>query len=190
MTDPVTGAHLDPHEVTAYLGGGLAPAEKGRLEAHLADCDECAEELVAVARLGSARPARPRWLGIAAAAAAAVIALALVGPRVVRDAPDTVPPVRGDTSATLALAAPADGAELDRPPLFAWHPVPGAAAYRISVTLADGDSVWAATTSDTTARAPEALLPPRPDGYYWYVDVLLADGRSLGGTPRRFRLLP
>lgn len=187
MTDTSPPRHLDPHEVTGYLEAALSTPDRGRVEAHLADCEECAAELVAVGRLRGRTRAPTRWLG-AAAAAAAVVAVVLLGPRVTRKPGETPSPVRGDSVSALRLVAPSDGADLAGAPVFAWRSVPGAAAYRIMVSRADGDSVWAATTRDTTARPPQEALAAQAEPYYWYVDALLADGRSVSGTPHRFRL--
>jgi anti-sigma factor RsiW len=190
MTESSPRAHVEPHEVTAYLDGTLSPAERGRFETHLAECEVCAAELVEVMRLQRrSRSPRTGWIGLAAAAAIAVVVL---GPRVARESVVAPPPVRGDSlpGAALVLVAPADGAELDEPPVLAWRPVAGVAAYRVQVSRADGDSVWAQTTRDTTATPPAAALDPSAEPYYWYVDALLADGRSVGGTPHRFRLAP
>ena len=182
--------HAEPHEVTAYLEATLSPADRARFEAHLADCEPCAAELVEVMRLQrGSRSSRTGWIGLAAAAAIAVVLLA---PRLAHEPSVTTSPVRGDSlpAATLVLVTPSDGAELREPPLLAWRPVMGAAAYRVLVSRADGDSVWAETTRDTTAAPPAAALVPSPEPYYWYVDALLADGRSVGGPPHRFRLGP
>jgi anti-sigma factor RsiW len=190
MTESSPRAHVEPHEVTAYLEATLSPVERARFETHLADCDVCAAELVEVMRLrhGSWSP-RTGWIGLAAAAAIAVVVL---GPQLDREPGVTPPPLRGDSlpAAALVLVAPADGAELREPPVLAWRAVAGAAAYRVLVSRADGDSVWAETTRDTMATPPAAALDPSPEPYYWYVDALLADGQSVGATPHRFRLGP
>lgn len=185
---PSPDGHLDPHEVASYLSGTSEPVARARIEAHLADCEECTAEVVAVRRLHRGAPSSRRWLG-AAAAAAAVIAVVLVGPRL-GERPAVTTPVRGgdSTSAVVSLSPP-DGATLAAP-VFTWRPVAGATAYRIAITRADGDSVWAASVRDTSVRAPDGVLVPAPDGYFWYVDALLADGRSIAGTAHEFRLGP
>jgi hypothetical protein len=71
--------------------------------------------------------------------------------------------------------------------VFTWHALPEATTYRVTITRADGDSVWAALTADTTAHTPAGLLSPSEGQYYWYVDALLADGRSVAAPIRRFR---
>jgi hypothetical protein len=190
MTHTPLSAHVDPHDVVGYIEATLPPAERARVEAHLSVCEDCTSELAAVSRLR--RPARRQVLRIGlAAAAAAAIAIVLLGPRVQRP-PANEPPVRGDDAAAAAptVVAPADGAILSAAPVFAWRPLPGATAYRISVSRADGDSVWAATVRDTVVAMPAGVLRAGTDPYYWYVDVLLPDGRSLAGKPRQFRLGP
>jgi anti-sigma factor RsiW len=188
---PSPEGHPEPHEVSAYLSGAADPAARARIEAHLADCGECTEELVAVRRLRRASPSVSRRLALAGAAAAAVTAVVLVGHRAGGPTGPATPPVRGDGSAAaVTTVSPPEGASIDAPPTFAWQPVAGATAYRISITRADGDSVWAASLRDTVARAPEGVLTPAPDGYFWYVDALLADGRSVAGTAHEFRLGP
>jgi predicted anti-sigma-YlaC factor YlaD len=184
---PSPDGHLDPHEVAAYLSGTSEPVARARVEAHLADCEQCTAELVAVRRLHRGAPRGRSWLG-AAAAAAAVIAVVLIGPRL-GERPAVTPPVRGDSTSTVVSLSPRNGATLVTP-VFAWRPVAGATAYRITITRADGDSVWAASVRDTSVRVPDGALVPAPDGYFWYVDALLADGRSIAGSAHEFRLGP
>jgi hypothetical protein len=190
MTHTPPSVHVDPHDIVGYIEATLPSAERARVEAHLSVCDDCTSELAAVSRLR--RPARRPILHIGlAAAAAAVIALVLLTPRVQRPPADE-PPVRGDEAAATAatVVTPADGAILEAAPVFAWRSLTGATAYRISVSRADGDSVWAATVRDTVVAIPAGVLRAGTDPYYWYVDVLLSDGRSLAGKPRQFRLGP
>lgn len=191
MTAPMPSEdHLEVEQVVGYLENRLTTAERRQVQAHLADCAECAAELVDVSRLR--RPARPgsRWLATAAAAAA-VIAIALVGPRVAhRTSAAPEPPVRGTPGMVVSVVAPAEGESISGTPAFTWRAVPGATAYRVTVSRADGDSVWAATVRDTTARSPASVALGGSDPYYWYVDVLLADGRSIGGTAHEFRVRP
>jgi putative zinc finger protein len=186
---PSPQGHPDPHEVTAYLSGTADRAARARFEAHLADCADCAEELVAVRRLHRRPPPMSRRFAVAGAAAAAVIAVALVGHRVGGPPVPTTPPVRGDGSAAaVTTVSPQEGAAIEPSQTFAWRPVAGATSYRISITLADGDSVWAASVADTAVRAPEQALTGGSGTYFWYVDALLADGRSVAGTAHEFRL--
>ena len=88
----------------------------------------------------------------------------------------------------VTTVSPPEGATIEASPTFTWRPVAGASAYRISITRADGDSVWAASVSDTAVRAPEGTLTQGSGTYFWYVDALLADGRSVAGTAHEFHL--
>jgi len=185
---PSPGAHVDPHDIVGYLENTLGAADRARVETHLSACEECTAELVAVRRLHHQTSRQRHWIGIAAAAAG-IAAILLLRPGIGRE-PESPPPVRGGADSGIAIVAPAEGASVTESPLFTWRAVPGAAAYRISVSRADGDSVWSATLPDTSVRAPAGALVGGTALYYWYVDALLADGRSVPGTAHEFRLRP
>ena len=187
-SDPMTSqVHLDPTEVAGYVGGTISGDARRRVERHLADCEACAEEVAAIARL--ARPsAAPRWLPYAAVAAVLAGVVLLV--------PRGGPPAGGDTLRdggppdAIAVVAPADGAVLPAPPTLVWRPVPRATTYRVMVTGSDGDSLWAAHTSDTAIMLPETVSADSGVTRHWYVDALLADGSSLSSGMQTFRTGP
>jgi putative zinc finger protein len=191
MTAPgASGPHLEVEQVVGYLENRLPAGERRRAAAHVAECAECAAELVAVSRLQRQPRRTTRWLG-AAAAAAAVVAVALVGPRLASHSPEPPEsPVRGSDAAGVSTVAPPDGGETRGVPELIWHAVPGASVYHVTVSRADGDSVWSATVRDTTVSPPATAVTAGPDPYYWYVDALLADGRSVSGRAREFRASP
>jgi hypothetical protein len=185
-----SGPHLDVEQVVGYLENRLPDGERRRAEAHVAECGECAAEIVAVSRVHRQPGRTRRWLG-AVAAAAAVVALALAGPRLASHSPGTPEsPVRGADAVGVSTVSPLDGGEIRGAPEFIWHAVPGASVYRITISRADGDSVWSATVRDTTVSPPATAVIAGPDPYYWYVDALLADGRSVSGRAREFRASP
>lgn len=66
--------HPSDVEIAAYLDHGLPPAERSRLESHLADCATCRQHVIDSRSLVR-RVRRPQrmlaWGGIAAAAAVA-----------------------------------------------------------------------------------------------------------------------
>ncbi len=186
-----SAAHLEEGEVTRYLARTLAPADRESVEHHLADCAECTAELVAVSRLHQSGRVPVRRIAAVAAAAAAVAGIVLLGPGLVPRHPEGAPPIRGaESQPTVSVILPADGAVLTGAPDFTWHAVPGATAYRVSVSRASGDSVWATTTSDTSVRASAQVSRAGSGLYYWYVDVLLEDARSIPGPVHEFRLEP
>jgi len=132
-----------------------------------------------------------RRLAAVAAAAAVVAGVALLGPALRHRGPSDASPIRGtDDEAGIRIVAPTDGAILHGRADFTWHAVPGATTYRISVSRADGDSVWATTSGDTIVPASIEVSRAGPGLYYWYVDVLLGDGRSIGGTVHEFQIGP
>src|SRR5688572_22051388 len=74
----MSDSHLSSHELASYLSADLGEGERRRMEAHLADCDECRDELVAVRQLAAAATPTvkrrfPIGIGVAAAAAIAVL---------------------------------------------------------------------------------------------------------------------
>jgi hypothetical protein len=187
-SDPTTSqAHLDPAEVAGYVGGTIAGDARRRVERHLADCEACAEEVAAIARL--ARPsAAPRWLPYAAVAAV-LAGLLVFGPRGdSRDSDDTLRD--GGPAAAITVLAPPDGAVLDGPATLVWRSVPRAVTYRVLVTGSDGDSLWAVHTSDTAVRVPPVPNVDTVTLRHWYVDALLADGSSLSSGMRSYRARP
>jgi hypothetical protein len=185
-----SAAHLEPADVARYLARTLSPADLESVEHHLADCAPCTAELVAVSRLHQADRAPLRRITTVAAAAAAVAGIVLLGPSLVPRRP-SAPQIRGaDSLPAVSVILPADGAVLAAAPDFTWRAVPGATAYRVSVSRASGDSVWATTTSDTSVRGSDHVSRAGSGLYYWYVDVLLEDARSVAGPVHEFRIEP
>lgn len=185
-----SAAHLETEGVARYLAKTLSPADRETVEHHLADCAECTAELVAVSRLHRAGRAPARRIAAVAAAAAVVAGIVLLGPGIMRH-PASTPQIRGaESQPVVSVVLPADGAVLPAAPDFTWRAVPGATAYRVSVSRASGDSVWATTTSDTNVRGSAHVSRAGSGLYYWYVDVLLEDARSIAGSVHEFRIEP
>ncbi len=184
-------SHLEPHEVVAYLERTLPAPERTRIEAHLAACEDCSNEIAEVWRLWrpGARPAR--WLPVGLAAAAVVAAVVLLRPaghRPERAAGDLL---RGsERGSEVITVAPADSAVVQGRPVLVWRPVAGATGYRITVSREDGDSLWAGSTGDTTAAIPAGVALARSGTYFWYVDALLSDGQSLSSGLHEFKTGP
>ena len=186
-----SAAHLGAGEMARYLARTLSPADRESVEHHLADCAQCTGELVAVNRLHRADRAPMRKVAAVAAAAAAVAGIVLLGPALVPPRPANAPEIRGaESQPAVSVVLPADGAVLRAAPDFTWRAVPGATAYRVSVSRASGDSVWATTTSDTSVRGTPHVSRAGSGLYYWYVDVLLEDARSIPGPVHEFRIEP
>jgi anti-sigma factor RsiW len=188
--------HPTSEDIAAYLNGALAPTGRAVLEEHLAACVECRHEVTTARRLLRQHryPKRRLWL-IPAAAAAVVAAVMLV--RAPRPAPLGRQPLRSlqsgaaDTVATISVLTPADGETVPaRPVIFAWRGQPDRPLYRLSLTEASGREVWSAETTDTTLTLPATVSLERGRSYFWIVDALGADGRSLTTKTHRFVTRP
>ena len=161
-------SHLSPADVAAYVDGVLPPSERSRVEGHLADCDACRSELVAVARL--LRPQRRRqWyvpIGIAAAAAL----LLFVWPRAAQKAPMSPPNYREPVvTTTVAPLIVAPRGATTAPRRLVWTSVPHADRYRMTLFDATGAVLWESQTSDTTAAIPATIALRPGASYFWQV---------------------
>jgi len=183
--------HLDPGEVALHVAGTSPPGERAKIEAHLALCDRCTDEVVAAWRFAGRRRMRPALLGVGIAAAAAIAGLLLLPPG--RAPSPTAPVVRGagaDSARALMVVTPRDRDTVSRPVVLTWRSRPDMATYKISVAEANGDSVWALVTEDTTVSLPDSVRVAPGRDYLWYVDGLKADGRALTSGIHQFRLRP
>ena len=179
--------HLDSGAVAAYVDRAVAPAERDRIESHLADCPECRDEVVQVTRLRRGMHSARKWLIAVPAAAAAIVTLVLLRPA------DTSPSGTlrdgGERGLHVALLAPAESLEA-RPVgalTFVWRSVGGGVSYRFALTDQSGDIVWNTTSADTAVLLDTADRL-RPGRYFWYVDALLRDGRSVTSGARSLRI--
>ena len=178
--------HLGSRDVAAYVDRALNPAERDAIEAHLSECADCRDEVVQVSRLRRVLNSRRRWLFAAPVAAAAVLAVMLLPSRT----PDE-PVLRdgGEPVLAVTIVAPADSAPAPSGGTkisFTWRSMDSVVSYRFAITDASGDVVWSATSTDTTARLP-ASIHLQPGNYFWYVDALLPDGRSVASRVRTLR---
>jgi putative zinc finger protein len=177
---PGGGVHLESSEIAAYLDRALPKSERDRVESHLADCAQCRRESVEVLRVRNRMRRRSRWLVIPPVAAAAVVLFVLVRAGAI---PGTTPPVLrdggdGPMPRVVIVSPPDSGAGGSEHMSFVWRSVGPGVSYRITISDPKGDVVWSAAASDTTARVP-ASVQLRRSTYYWYVDALLPDGRSI-----------
>ena len=178
--------HLESRDVAAYLDRALSPAARDAIEAHLADCADCRDEVVQLTRLRRVANRRRRWLFVVPVAAAAALAVMLLPP----GKPDE-PVLRdgGEPVLAVTIVAPADSAltPLGAPRVsFTWRSMDSVVSYRFAITDGSGDVVWSATSTDTTVQLP-ASIHLRPGNYFWYVDALLPDGRSVASRVRSLR---
>ena len=84
--------HLRLDQVVQYARGGLEPAERERVEQHLAACDSCADEIGDVVRLSRREPSRTAWRWYGPLAAAAAVLLVVWTGRLQRSREGVQPP--------------------------------------------------------------------------------------------------
>lgn len=201
MTDFHSGEPLTEHpaaeDVAAYLSERLAPDARAALEEHLAECRECRQLVTSARRLLRSHRAPNRLVWMVPAAAAAVLAIAVLA-RAPGNSPGgdeplrSVPGAAGPESAlTIPVVSPPDGHIVTvRPIVFVWRSQPGKPLYRLSLTEASGRQVWSGETGDTTLAVPAEIPLDRGRSYFWTVDALGADGRSLTTRTKRFSIAP
>jgi len=184
LSDPMvfteTG-HLTPELIAAYLEQQVSADERQAVQQHLLTCKACRLDLAEASELGAVRR-RGRWLAVGLpAAAAAVLAVVLLGPAT-RDATDDTPLLRGEQAegtVRFEAVSPINGAEVSRDSLaFRWRSEGAQAHYVMTLTDENGDIVWTTGTSDTTLGLPRDVGLVSGQQYFWYVDALLEGARS------------
>ena len=112
-------------------------------------------------------------------AAAAIVAAAVVLPRVSFRQP-TPAPTRG-TSSTVTLVAPL-GTQATLPSQFRWNPVAGAQVYRVRVFSEQGVPLWTSDDIQSTSIARPDSVSLAAGKYFWRV-IVLADDEVIAESP-------
>ena len=184
-------AHLTAEDVAAFLDRHQTAAERAAVEAHLADCRLCRDEVTSVRRLVRPGPTVRRVLipaGLAAAAAVVFIALTLG-----RGPEPTADRVRSQTTSveaggSIVTRLPADGDTISPvKPAMVWSAIAGEPTYRFTLTDASGQPLWTSTTTDTSVTVPPQVILQSRQTYFWYVDAQRANGRAASTGVRRFK---
>jgi hypothetical protein len=131
------------------------------------------------------------------AAAAAVLALALLGRGVLRPSLEQEA-VRGSEAANGVEAATSiqvlspmnEDTVVGRAVPFVWAGQPGRPLYRLILTDGSGRAVWSQDTNDTTITLPASITLGPGRTYFWYVDALDSAGRTLTTGTRTFSTQP
>jgi hypothetical protein len=174
-----------PERLAGYVEGRLLDRERAAVEAHGADCAACRAALVGLLAEPAGKVLRPRrWIPIAAAAAAVLLAALCLVPRrgdtatgleaaaldLAEARPDLfrgfrpvgpadpLPPSLAQRRGALAQFAPA-GRILDPRPRFRWEGVPGVARWRVALLTDEGDPIWEADAEGADLAYPSG----RPD---------------------------
>jgi hypothetical protein len=190
-----TVSHLSAEEVAAYLSRAVSTEERTDIQAHLAVCNQCGDEVAFHAHLQEVR--QPSWKRptIAALSAAAVLAAVfLLGPQLRATLLDDQPrlrdgqaPIERQLRSSIAVLAPDAENPIHRDSVyFAWSPVAPDALYGLTLTDPAGARVWGTTTRDTMLRLPPDIVLGRGSVYFWYVDALLPSGESPSTGAHRF----
>jgi anti-sigma factor ChrR (cupin superfamily) len=189
-SDPATD-HLSPETVAAFLDGRLGDGNRATAEAHLSVCTDCRREIVELRALLARSPATraPRRILVPLAAAAA-LALAIGIPATrsgwTGNQPQAVDRTRPGPSARLTVLGPAPDAVLDGQPTFAWHAADAGSRFKLTLVDEQGATLWSVDTGDTVVTPPHDVVLAPGRTYFWYVDALGADGRSMTSGAQRF----
>lgn len=186
--------HLTADQLAAYTDGRISNSDRGPVEEHLSLCRECRDQLAMACRIARRQKAPTRWLYGFAVAAAAVLAVLVVGTLVTDGGREGSGPVlrsNQERRQVITTLSPAEGAAVRRESLtFLWRSPSPDASYQVTITDRNGDVVWTSPSVDTT------LVPPRDIGlepgqvYYWFVDALLVDGSATTTGVKQFVIEP
>jgi hypothetical protein len=187
MTDPFN-EHLDPHEIAAYVDGGVGEREGASIQAHLAQCTECRAEVTEVMQVVHGAPrsggvSRRVWIP---AAAAAVLALLWVAPRTARQ--EGSPQHRQEPGTALAPRPIVPIGTVDAASELTWSSVSDASGYRVRLFDPDGTVIWEHETPDTVVALPSTVLLTRQTAYYWRVEAQTGFDRRVESELVEFRL--
>lgn len=135
------------------------------------------------------------WRGLVLAAGIATLALALwLGGSLRPSGPPPLPePLAGQArrSATLQVITP-QGVLAELPGSVSWHPLEGAASYRLTFETVDGRLLLSSITEATEWAVPDelrVLLPPNV-AYYWRVEAFSSNNEMLARSAKtRFRVI-
>ena len=195
MSQP-ENAHLTPEELAAYLDGDLQAGERARIEAHLADCQACLDEVAVIDRLARAKPGRslrPRYVQAAVACAAAAVVLFLALPDRPLNAPDELrTPATGIDSgaSTLGALEPIGVVTAEDGIILRWEAASAGTLYRIALLDSVGSVLWNAETRESSLPIPPEIRERLQPGasYFWRADALLPDLRTATTGDQPFSL--
>jgi len=179
--------------MAAYLNGRLSASDRATLESHLAECRICRQQATSARRLLATYRGRRKPFWIAPLAAAAVLAFVAVAlPREAGVPGSEV--LRGgqhEGAPTLRIISPASGDTVGPGAVrFAWHSHPGQPLFRLTLADGSGRELWSTETRDTALALPARVSLDPGRTYFWYVDAVGADGRSLTTRTQRFATAP
>jgi hypothetical protein len=164
--------HLTPEQTAAYIDRVLPGAEVASVEAHLAACSECRDEVIALRPLARAGSTRRKLLrvGLVAGAAAAASLMLLVGPdRVTNSAVSPHRDPASPSAPTIETRTPAGS--VSRPVTLTWAQIGKAMRYRGLIFDAEGSILYRAETEDSLLRVPDSVPLAAGRPYFWKVEA-------------------
>ncbi len=179
---------MDTLDVARYLDRRLPAEHRARVEAHLAGCNSCRDEVVAVSGLLAHARRRRRLVFTAPLAVAAAILLVLL-PRMGNRQNQGLELRRGASADVLTAYGPL-GESASARPRFVWGAVPNVQSYRLTVSRANGTTLWSGSSADTGRSLPDSMTLHAGASYWWVADALLDDGTSRSTGVHNFRVAP
>ncbi len=164
--------HLTPEQTAGYLDRVLTEEQRATIEAHLAGCLECRDEVVALQPLVSVQSPRRKILraGIALGAAAAAVVVFLIQPGPV---PSPQPSQHRDPSqgAVTVIVARTPVGPVSQPVTLAWSSLDQVKRYRVLVFDAEGTILYRAEATDSVLALPDSLPLSPGQAYFWKVEA-------------------
>ena len=187
--------HLSVEDIAGMIDGSLAGSERERAEHHLAECDECREELATCARVVTSGVAahvrRFPWRHLLPLAAGILVVVWLRRPAGQDRAPDVSERAAPSAGSRMGTLSPAPGATVAAGALrFAWHPIEGSEGYHVVVKSPSGAAVWRGDVADTTLVLPDSVRLDTGTSYVWRVDGQRTDGSTAASLESSFRIAP
>ena len=185
----VTGEHLSPEDVVAYVDRVTTPEAHKRMDGHLAVCIECRDEVSDAARIIASLPRR-RMISRNAILAAAAVAAVLLVFLIPRAPQPTIEQHRGSATpaATQGTIISPTGA-VDLVSRFVWSAVPLATRYDVTVFDSAGTVIWDAHTIDTVLVAPPDVRFRPSTSYFWRVEAQTDIDRKLASQLVQFSVV-
>lgn len=175
--------HLEAGLVAGYVDGHLGTTDAATVEAHLAECADCRQEVIDVRRLVGRPGRRVPWSVVLPIAAVACLLL-LIWPK-----QNGFPLHRGGNApaqnAPIALRPVGSVVAVDT---LSWSQVAGIDRYRVTLFDSLGTVLWQEQTRDSVVALPVAIHLQPLTTYYWKVEARVGWDHWTSSQLAQFRL--